>query len=117
MLIIQLKKHNTKVTGIENKLNNHNDDKYIDTSEFNKLAVDVVNARIAQGSLITKTDFDAKLSGLSRKITKNKTDLIVKSELNKLKTFHSGYVIGKSHFEEDVLKIIQYFNQYSDILK
>ena len=44
MLIIQLKKHyNTKVTEIENKLNNHNHDKYIDTSEFNKLAVDVDN--------------------------------------------------------------------------
>ena len=29
--------HNTKVTEIENKHNNHNHDKYIDTSEFNKL--------------------------------------------------------------------------------
>ena len=27
--------YNTKVTEIENKLNNHNHDKYIDTSEFN----------------------------------------------------------------------------------
>ena len=51
---------------------------------------------------MTKTDFDAKLSSLNRKITKNKTDhLIVKNELNKLKTFDSGYFIGKSHFEED----------------
>ena len=33
---------NTKVTEIENKLNNHNHDKYIDTSEFNELAVDVL---------------------------------------------------------------------------
>ena len=36
-----------KITGIENKLNNHNHDKYIDNSDFNKLAVDVFNARIA----------------------------------------------------------------------
>ena len=51
---------------------------------------------------MTKTDFDAKLSGLNRKITKNKTDhLLVQNELNKLKTFDSGYFIGKSHFEED----------------
>ena len=51
---------------------------------------------------MTKIDFDAKLSSLNRKITKNKTDhLIVKNELNKLKTFDSGYFIGKSHFEED----------------
>ena len=52
--------YNTKVTEIENKLNNHNHDKYIDTSEFNKLATDVFNARLAQANLITKADFDAK---------------------------------------------------------
>ena len=40
--------YNTKVTEIENKLNNHNHDKYIDTLEFNKLATDVFNARLAQ---------------------------------------------------------------------
>ena len=39
--------YNTKVTEIENKLNNHNHDKYIDNSEFNKLAVDVFNARLS----------------------------------------------------------------------
>ena len=51
---------------------------------------------------MTKTDFDAKLSGLNKKITQNKTKhLLVENELNKLKTFDSGYVIGKSHFEED----------------
>ena len=65
--------YNTKVTEIENKLNNHNHDKCIDTLEFNKLAVDVFNARIAQAILITKTDLDAKLSGLNKKITQNKT--------------------------------------------
>ena len=104
MLVIQLKKtdYNTKITDIENKLNNHNHDKYIDTSEFNKLAVNVFNARIAQANLITKTDFDAKLSSLNRKITQNKSKhLLVENELNKLKTFDSGYFIGKSHFEED----------------
>ena len=52
-----------------------------------------------------KKKFDAKLSGLNIKITKNKTDhLIVKNELNKLKTFDSDYFIGKSHFEEDGVK-------------
>ena len=97
MLIILWK--NTKITEIENKLNNHNHDKYIDTT---KLAADVFNARIAQANLITKTDFDSKLSNLNRKITKNKTDhLIVQNELNELKTFGSSYFIGKSHFEED----------------
>ena len=53
--------YNTKNTEIDNKLNNHNHDKYIDTSEFNKIAADVFNARIAQGNLIAKKDFDAKI--------------------------------------------------------
>ena len=39
---------------------------------------------------------------LTKKITQNKTKhLLVESELNKLKTFDSGYFIGKSHFEVD----------------
>ena len=51
--------YNTKVTKIENKLNNHNHNKYITTPEFNRLATDVFNAKLAQTNLITKTDFDA----------------------------------------------------------
>ena len=47
--------YNTKITDIENKLNKHNHDKYIDTSELNKLAADVFNARLAQANLITET--------------------------------------------------------------
>ena len=62
-----------------NKLNNPNHDKYIDTSEFNKLTADVFNAILAQANLITKADFNAKLSILNRKITENKTKhLLVK---------------------------------------
>ena len=77
---------NTKVTEIENKLTDHNHDKYIDTSEFNKLAGDVFNARIAQANLIAKTDFDAKLSSFNRRITQNKTKhLFVENELIPLK--------------------------------
>ena len=77
MLVVLLKKtdYNTKVIEIENKLSNHNHDKYINTSEFNKLAADVFNARLAQANLITKTDFDAKLSNLNRKITQNKSNI------------------------------------------
>ena len=58
--------------------------------------------KTAQANLITKTDFDARLSGINRKITKNKSDhVLVKNELDKLKTFDFGYFIGKRHFEED----------------
>ena len=94
--------YNTKVTEIENKLTNHNHDKYIDTSEFNTLATNFFNSRLAQANLIAKTDFDAKLSNLNRKITENESKpLLIESELNKLKTFDSGYFIGKSHFDNE----------------
>ena len=97
--------YNTKVTEFENKLTNHNHDKYIDTSDFNKLAANVFNVRIAQANLITKTDFDAKLSSTNNKITSNETKhLLVEDELYKLKTFDSSYFIGKSHFEVDGTK-------------
>ena len=48
--------YNTKITNIENKLSNHNHNKYVATSEFNSLAADVFNARLAQAYLTTKTD-------------------------------------------------------------
>ena len=48
---------------------------------FNKLATDVFNGRLAQSNLITKTDFDAKLSSLNKKITQNKSKhLLVENE-------------------------------------
>ena len=93
--------YNTKVAEIKNKLNNHNHDKYITTSEFNKLAADVFNARLARVSLVTKTDFGSKLSNLNRNITKNKADhLLVQNGLKKLQTFDLSYFIGMNYFEE-----------------
>ena len=73
--------------------------------------------------MIAKTDFDAKLSSLNRKVTKNKTrHLLVENELKKLKTFDSDYFIGKSHFEEDGTQnylvfqpIIYYFHVNTDV--
>ena len=53
MLVIQLTKQTITLREIENKLTNHNYDKYIGTSEFNKLVADVFNARLAQANLIT----------------------------------------------------------------
>ena len=58
--LVKKANYNTKITDIENKLNNHNHDKYVATSEFNTLAANALNARLAQANLITKTDFDAK---------------------------------------------------------
>ena len=71
--LVEKTEYNTKITDTENKFNNHNHDKYVATSEFNTSAANAFNARLAQVNLITKTDFDAKLSILNRKITANKT--------------------------------------------
>ena len=58
--LIKKTDYKTKVTEIENKVNNHNHDKYITTPGFNKLAADIFNARLAQANLIAKTDCAAK---------------------------------------------------------
>ena len=72
-VLVKKTDYSTKITDIGNILNNHNHDKYVATSEVNTLAANVFNARLAPANLITKTDFDAELSSLNRKITANKT--------------------------------------------
>ena len=103
MLVVRLKKtDNTKVTDSNNNLNNHNHDKYITTPEFNALAADVFNARLAQANLVAKTDFDNTISSLDRKMAENKTkNKSIENEFKKLKTFDSSYFIGKNFFDED----------------
>ena len=99
MLLVQLKTQTMtqKSVSLKKKLIDHNHDKYLTTPEFNTLAADLFNARLAQANLITKTDFDAKLSSLNRKITSNKSKhLLVENELEKLKTFDSSYLLTKS---------------------
>ena len=104
MLVVLLKTtdYNNKVTPIENKINNHNPDKYITT-----LAGDVFNVRLTQSRLITKMDFDAKLSRINRKITKSKSkNLLVENELNKLKTSDSSYLLARVTLKKMVHKIV-----------
>ena len=63
----------------------------------------MINILILQS--LTKTNFDATLSSLNRKIMENKTKhFLVENELNKLKTFDSCFFIDKSHFEENDTK-------------
>ena len=53
---------NTKISAIENKVNDHNHGKYITTPEFNNMAADVFKARLAaETDLIRKPDFDFRL--------------------------------------------------------
>ena len=58
----------TKIIEIEKKITDHNHDKYITTAEFNKLTAVNFPARLAQRNLVTKTDFNNKLSDLNRNI-------------------------------------------------
>ena len=64
--------YDTKISDLEKKLTDHNHGKHITTPEFNTLAASVFNARLTQVNLIGKTDFEAKLSSLNRKIAANK---------------------------------------------
>ena len=71
---------NTKFTGLEN-------------SEFNTVAANSFNARLAQANLITKAYFDAKLSNLNRKVTAIKTKHFIDD--NDL-----SYYRGKQYIDE-----------------
>ena len=88
-----------KVTEIEKELTGHNHDKYITTPEFNTLAAGIFNARLAQANLVSKADFDNKVSSLDSKIATNKTkNESIENKLKNLKTFDSSYFIGKRQF-------------------
>ena len=65
--------YNTKIKEIENKITDHNHEKYIITPEFNKLTAKNFAARLAQANLVTKTDFDNKLINFNKRINSKKT--------------------------------------------
>ena len=46
--------YDVKITKLEKKLTDHNHDKYITTPEFNNIAANFFNARLAQANLLTK---------------------------------------------------------------
>ena len=63
-----------------------------------RLVARVFNARLARADLVTKTDFDAKLRSLNKKINSNKTKhLLVETELK----FDAAYFRGKNYFDGD----------------
>ena len=87
---------------MENKVNDHNHDKYITTPEFNTMAAQVFSTRLTRASLITKTESDDKLKSISDRFTKNKIKhLLVQNELKILKTFDLSYFNGKNYFDGD----------------
>ena len=91
-----------KPVKLKKKLTDHSHDKYITTQELNTLAASVFNARLAKAKLTTRTDFDARLSSLNRKITANKSKhLLVENEINRLKQLSLDYFVGKILFDRE----------------
>ena len=90
---------NTKISKVDNKIPDSS--KYIITQEFNKWMVKNFAARLKQANLVSKTDFDNKLS-FNKWITWNKTkDLNVQKERNGLITKDYGF-----SFVEFILQVI-----------
>ena len=101
-MLVKKTDYNTKISEIKNKINDHNHDKFITTPEFNTLAASVLNARLAQANLITKTDFDTLLKKISDRVTSNKSKhLLVETELKKLEKFNAAYFRSKNCFDYD----------------
>ena len=71
------------------------------------MAASVFNARLTKANVITKTDFDAKLSGINKKITSNKTKhLLVENKLKKLENLMQPILEVKIILGKMVRKII-----------
>ena len=108
--LVKKTEYNTKVTEIKKKLTDHSHNKYITTTEFNKLATDAINARLVQADLVKYTDFDNKLSDLNSKIVSNKMkDISIAKELS--------YFHGKNYFDEDGNQNYYIFQPISKYLK
>ena len=88
---------NTKISKVENETPNHG--KYITTPGFIKLTAQNFTARLKQANLVTKTDFDNKITSFNRKITSNKTKYLeVQKKLNSLITNDYNFFLGRMYF-------------------
>ena len=88
---------NTKIIEVENKIPNH--DKYIITPEFNKLTAESFVASLKQANLVSKTDFDKKLTSFNKRIISNKRKYLeVQKKLNSLITKDYNFFLGRIFF-------------------
>ena len=74
----------------------------------------VFNARLAQTNLITKTDFDTKLSTLNRKIAQNKTKhLLVENKISDVSSLVKkiDYNTKVSQIDDEFVKIKSFFGR------
>ena len=63
--LVKKNDYNGKVSDINKKVIDHDNDEYITTSEFNKLTTQNFATRLSQANLVTRTDFDTKLTNLN----------------------------------------------------
>ena len=63
--LVKKNDYNGKVSDINKKVIDHDNDEYITTSEFNKLTTQNFATRLSQANLVTRTDFDMKLTNLN----------------------------------------------------
>ena len=69
------------------------------TPEFNKLTSENFAARLKQANLVTKTEFDNKLTSFNKRITWNKTKhLKVEKKLESLITKDYNFFLGRTYF-------------------
>ena len=88
---------NKKISKVERKISNH--DKYITTPEFHKFTAENFTTRLKQANLVTKTDFDNKLTSFNKQITPNKTKhLEVQKKVDNLITKDYNFFLGRIYF-------------------
>ena len=85
---------NTNISEVENKTPDHA--KYIISQEFNKLTAEHYTERLKQTNLVSKTDFDNKLKGFSKRSASNKANYLeVQKKLNSLITKDYHFFLGR----------------------
>ena len=100
--LVKKTNYDTIINETEKKITDHTHDKYATTPEFNNLTAENFAARLAQADLVTKDDFDNKLSNLNQIIVSNKIKhLVIENKFKKIKTFGSSYFRGESHFKDE----------------
>ena len=115
--LVRKKNYDAKISELEKKFLIKIMTNILLLQSLNTLAASVFNARLPQANLITRRDFDAILSSLSRKNTKNKSKLLfVENKLKRLTTFDLSYFTGKSHFEEDGTQNYLVFHIFKKLL-
>ena len=99
--------YNTNITEIENKLIDHNYDKYITTSEFNTLAADVFNARLAQAVWQQKQILMLNCRVLTEKLPKiNQNICLLKMNWKSSKVLIRVTLLARAILKKMVYKII-----------